>query len=258
MKVNSFNDVAEVVNRAFLSRMFGIPPNKSHASSRRSTYGIDLVDHEKRVGIELKGAVAKNGIAMHDYWFKIGVNQIYDYPKDLPGYHLFWAFMGFEITVPIEMLQPALVAAAICRREVLIYDWDYIHCFTAFDDQIRAANGCSVAVPIHDVLGVPNPYRQTPGRKKEDPHPQLPMVIEEKPFCKKFIKIPRNELDTHRMNFFYTGERINIVASTDRCAPLLQYFGSGLYDSRFADRDEPYCPMHTHMALKVNPELRPA
>tara|TARA_Y100000034_G_C6893089_1_gene411287 strand:- start:1886 stop:2584 length:699 start_codon:yes stop_codon:yes gene_type:complete len=147
MDVNTFNKLAEQVNRDHLHSLFGLKSN-------RSSIGIDLIDPKRKVALELKGAIRQN--IQDNPQFKIGVHQIYKYPEDLKGYQLFWAFMSFELKKQISEITPDTIENSIGKREIWLFEWDYIHTFTAFDEEIYTTFGANGYNTLFRFLGFSN------------------------------------------------------------------------------------------------------
>ncbi|MFH1276499.1 MAG: hypothetical protein ABIH82_05290 [Candidatus Woesearchaeota archaeon] len=228
MDYHAFNTLAELVNRKYFHQLFGVPLNPS-------SYGIDLIDHERRIAIELKGAVVSDGLNKHNFSFKVGAHQINEYPLSLPSYELFWAFMPFEVTTPIAEVTPDTIEKAIGKREIWIFDWDYIHTFTVFDDvfyETHGANGYNAAFRI---LDLPNPYFRKPRKKREHKIPSQLTLIELEPGkydSKKHLSIARSQLHIRedRKTELVNGNT-TIYLDLSRCKRFLDAFLNGPYQS---------------------------
>ncbi|GEM_PF-6703241 len=189
MDANSFNTLAERVNREYMYRLFGVPLNNS-------SYGIDFVDHKRKIAIELKGSSTDNLQGEQGCIFKIGVHQIYSYPKTLPGYKFFWAFMPFELKKPISEITEDSIQTTIGKREIWLFDWEYIHAFTAFDDKVYNGNGLGQITAAFRVLGSKNPNPPTAKSKNVTLGNEQMSAFEGLPqtSSKENITIPRNQL----------------------------------------------------------------
>lgn len=227
MKPNSFNTLAERLNREHLRDLFGIPLNQG-------SEGIDLIDHKKKIGIELKGAIARNGLSSHDFSFKIGVHQIYEYKKNLSGYTLYWAFVPFELEKPISEITPNSIEQAIGRREILLFDWNYIHTFTVFDDEIHECYGSNGFITPHIIFGLENPYNKISQKSENAQKANFAATqeslfenLETKKTCKKkILEIARKDLyiRPYGRTIIKTGQSSTIFCNIHDCKDLIDAY----------------------------------
>lgn len=186
MDTNAFNTLAEVANREYFAWLFGTPLN-------RSSSGIDLIDNERKIAVELKSAVAKDGLNRHNFSFKIGPRQIYEYPKQMPGYQLFWAFMPFELKKQIAEISPKQISESIVNREIWLFPWNYIHTFTAFDEEIYNEFGSGDYEAAFRIICAKNPRQTRQGRREVAAYQTLFAELE-RPEQKKYLMVARSDL----------------------------------------------------------------
>lgn len=204
MDAQTFNNLAELANREFLFSLFGIPVNTTNE-------GIDHIDHNRKIALELKGAHTNR----ENTHYKVGVHQIYDYPKRFPGYSLYWAFMRYATHSAIVDISPEAVPHEIKERQIWLFDWKYIHTFTAFDESIHEAYGSDGMETLRNIL--------TPGE----------LDILDSATLKTHMHIPHREIyiRSNRKATLLLGDT-EIILDTRTCGQLLEAHRQGPYKER--------------------------
>lgn len=118
MKSRAFACKVEEPNLVWLSERVGI--------SISTKGGIDLVDGE--IGIELKSRLSDYyvGFAVHHY-------QYVKFPRANPGKELYWAFMVYNLKLPISSIKSVKhIAKSIQHRKVWIFPWEWVGQFPVY------------------------------------------------------------------------------------------------------------------------------
>ena len=115
MKSRVFVNKVEIEHLNWLSVCTGVPISYKG--------GVDLAN--EAIGIELKSRLLKPrsiepypNFAVHEYQFKL-------FPEEKPDRELFWAFMLYNLDIPISSIRgDSDLNKDIVDRRVWIFDWE--------------------------------------------------------------------------------------------------------------------------------------
>ena len=119
MEPREFNSVMPPVHAAWAARVFGMRVNEHK--------GIDLVDDERKLGIEVKFFLtpgARRGWTPQD--FQLGYND--------NGMACYWALGIYELNSPVSSIRYGTrsyeaLERRVARRELYLVEWDWMEQF---------------------------------------------------------------------------------------------------------------------------------